>query len=195
MAEKQVTVFVVDAGRSMRQKLEGSEITNLEWSLRYVWCKIIDKVIFGRKTDMVALLAYHTIDSLNNLSQYSGYGNIAVLAGIQSATIALTERLQYCLQHGVSQLQSDEPAADKTDPTQGFSGQRGAKYECGLFSDDGDSVSAIVVGMDMISKHCKKNKWIKNLILICSGVGVTSFDRMDDIAEQMMKEEINFFCL
>src|SRR5579859_5352477 len=44
MADKEATVFVIDLGASMGKKTQGREMTNLDWSMQYVWDKITAKV-------------------------------------------------------------------------------------------------------------------------------------------------------
>lgn len=44
MAGKEATVFIVDVGKSMNEKRQGRHVTDLEWSLGYVWDKITETV-------------------------------------------------------------------------------------------------------------------------------------------------------
>jgi len=46
MAEKEATLFVIDLGSSMGKREQGRDITNLEWSMQYVWDKITAKVLY-----------------------------------------------------------------------------------------------------------------------------------------------------
>ena len=43
MADKEATVFVIDMGASMGETAQGRELSNLEWSMQYVWDKICAK--------------------------------------------------------------------------------------------------------------------------------------------------------
>jgi ATP-dependent DNA helicase 2 subunit 2 len=45
MADKEATVFVIDLGETMGHKQEGRQVSNLEWSMEYVWDKITAKVL------------------------------------------------------------------------------------------------------------------------------------------------------
>jgi len=50
MAEKEATVFVIDLGATMGKKGQGRDVTNLDWSMEYVWDRINAKVphpLFG----------------------------------------------------------------------------------------------------------------------------------------------------
>lgn len=43
MADKEATVFVIDLGSSMGKRDREREMTNLEWSMQFVWDKITAK--------------------------------------------------------------------------------------------------------------------------------------------------------
>jgi ATP-dependent DNA helicase 2 subunit 2 len=47
MADKEATVFVIDVGASMGKCEQGREMTNLEWSMQFVWDKITAKVLYS----------------------------------------------------------------------------------------------------------------------------------------------------
>jgi ATP-dependent DNA helicase 2 subunit 2 len=40
MAEKEATIYIVDVGKSMGERHHGRPITDLEWTMQYVWDKI-----------------------------------------------------------------------------------------------------------------------------------------------------------
>jgi len=44
MAGKEATIYIVDLGRSMGEKRNGREQTDLGWALEYVWDKITTTV-------------------------------------------------------------------------------------------------------------------------------------------------------
>lgn len=44
MAEKEATVYIVDVGRSMGERHHGRPVTDLEWTMQYVWDKITTTV-------------------------------------------------------------------------------------------------------------------------------------------------------
>lgn len=44
MSEKEATVYIVDVGKSMGQRRHGREVTDLEWSMQYVWERITGTV-------------------------------------------------------------------------------------------------------------------------------------------------------
>lgn len=40
MAEKEATIYIVDVGKSMGERRHGRPVTDLEWTMQYVWDKI-----------------------------------------------------------------------------------------------------------------------------------------------------------
>ena len=56
-------------------------------------------------------------------------------------------------------------------------------------------MSALVVGLDLIMKYCKKLKYIKNVILITDGHGHVDWSGSEEIAQQVNEENINLSIL
>jgi ATP-dependent DNA helicase 2 subunit 2 len=48
MAEKEATVYIVDVGKSMGERHHGRPMTDLEWTMQYVWDKITATVRLWR---------------------------------------------------------------------------------------------------------------------------------------------------
>ena len=44
MADKEATLYIVDVGKSMGQKNNGREQSDLDWAMLYVWDKITSTV-------------------------------------------------------------------------------------------------------------------------------------------------------
>ena len=44
MADKEATVYIVDVGRSMGEKHQGRQQSDLDWAMLYVWDKITSTV-------------------------------------------------------------------------------------------------------------------------------------------------------
>lgn len=44
MAEKEATVYIVDVGKSMDERRNGREVTDLEWAMQYIWDRITTTV-------------------------------------------------------------------------------------------------------------------------------------------------------
>jgi ATP-dependent DNA helicase 2 subunit 2 len=56
-------------------------------------------------------------------------------------------------------------------------------------------MSALIVGVDLITKYCRTLKYIKNVVMITDGRGATDWSQSDDIAEQINLENINLSIL
>ena len=56
MAGKEATVYILDLGRSMGEKRNGREQTDLDWALEYVWDKITTTVSRRSLGDLVCLM-------------------------------------------------------------------------------------------------------------------------------------------
>ncbi len=80
--EKEATVYVVDVSRSMKQKHSGREQNDLDWSLQYLWEKITNTVLTGRKTLQIGVVGVGTDDTSNDMMGDESYKNIAVLQPI-----------------------------------------------------------------------------------------------------------------
>lgn len=48
MADKEATVYIIDVGRSMGEKHNGRNESDLEWAMHYVWDKITSTVLLRR---------------------------------------------------------------------------------------------------------------------------------------------------
>lgn len=60
MATKEATVFLIDLSQYMGARRPDSSQTNLDWIKVYLWDKLSDKVLAGRKTDYVGVVAFGT---------------------------------------------------------------------------------------------------------------------------------------
>ena len=52
MADKEATVFVIDLGASMGKATQGRQLNNLDWSMQYVWDKILAKVYYNLRISL-----------------------------------------------------------------------------------------------------------------------------------------------
>jgi ATP-dependent DNA helicase 2 subunit 2 len=94
MAEKEATVFILDLGSTMAQTQSGRSESDLEYSMQYVWDKIIDIVAANRKTLCVGVLGLRTDETDNKLQDDDGYENIAVLQELGPMTMSSLRNLQ-----------------------------------------------------------------------------------------------------
>lgn len=80
MADKEATVLIIDLGASMGQPAQGRPMSNLEWSMQYVWDKVTAKVrcpsarnrltckvLGARKTDVVGVVGFRTTSTSKEL--------------------------------------------------------------------------------------------------------------------------------
>lgn len=71
MADKEITTFVVDLSPSMGEKYNNTPDTNLDIGLKYFYDLVIAKVLRGRKTDYVSVIA---VNSPLTDNPYAGAG-------------------------------------------------------------------------------------------------------------------------
>ncbi|KAL4781501.1 SPOC like C-terminal domain-containing protein [Aspergillus varians] len=83
MADKEATVYIVDVGKSMDERRNGREVTDLEWAMQYVWDCITTTVATGRKTAMLGVIGLKTDSTSNELQEESHFSHISVLSGIK----------------------------------------------------------------------------------------------------------------
>ena len=56
-------------------------------------------------------------------------------------------------------------------------------------------MSALVVGLDLITSYCRQLKFIKNVIMITDAEGYIDWSQSEDIAQQINRENIKFSIL
>ncbi|KAJ5735106.1 uncharacterized protein N7483_000231 [Penicillium malachiteum] len=95
MTDKEATVYVVDLGRSMGEKRHGRTITDLDWAMQYVWDRITNTVMRGRKTDLAGFIAMRTDDTMNDYQEHDdSFSNISVLSGLKQILTPDIRKLQ-----------------------------------------------------------------------------------------------------
>ncbi|KAB8343035.1 hypothetical protein FH972_022629 [Carpinus fangiana] len=98
MAEKEATVYVVDLGKSMGEKRNSRNETDLDWCMKYVWDKITTTIATGRKTACLGVVGFRTDTTENDLAGEDGYENISVLQPIAQALMpdvrALSQKIK-----------------------------------------------------------------------------------------------------
>ncbi|KAI9736792.1 MAG: ATP-dependent DNA helicase II subunit 2 [Cirrosporium novae-zelandiae] len=62
-------------------------------------------------------------------------------------------------------------------------------------TDSGDDISAIVIAIQMIAKHCRKLKFKKRIVLVTSGVGGIDPDDIDGIIRKIQEDHIELVVL
>ncbi|BCR85370.1 ATP-dependent DNA helicase 2 subunit KU80 [Aspergillus chevalieri] len=94
MAEKEATVYIVDVGQSMGERRQGRSVTDLQWSMRYVWDRITATVATGRKTAMVGVVGLRTDETANELQDDEHFENLFVLQEINQMLMPDIKRLR-----------------------------------------------------------------------------------------------------
>ena len=62
-------------------------------------------------------------------------------------------------------------------------------------TDGGDALSAVILGVDMLMKHCRHLKFVKRLYLITNGTGPLDADDIEDTAAQIKQNDIKLTVL
>lgn len=62
-------------------------------------------------------------------------------------------------------------------------------------TDDGDAISALVLAIQLISTHCKKQKWNRRIVLVTNGLGAMDEDDVDQIVAKIKEDDIELVVL
>ena len=165
MADKEATVYIVDLSKSMSKKHGGRDQTDLEWALLYVWDKITATVNTGRKLATLGVVGLGTDETILNNEQLEGDESYE--------HISILQPISQILMREIRNLQ-DQLVPSRT--------------------DHGDAVSAIVLAVDMIEKHCRHLQYIKKIILVTDGKGAIDPD-FGDIPDRIKKDNIEISIL
>ncbi|KAI0883641.1 ATP-dependent DNA helicase II subunit 2 [Annulohypoxylon maeteangense] len=152
MADKEATVYIVDLGSSMGDSHNGRIESDLDWGMHYVWDKITTTVAASRKTWTVGVVGVRTDETSNPLQDQQGDGY---------ENISILQELGPMNLTSLRSLQSLIKPSD---------------------TESGDSISAIVLAVDMIERFTKKLKYKRKIILVTDGEGSVDPDDFDDIA-------------
>lgn len=57
------------------------------------------------------------------------------------------------------------------------------------------AISALILAVHLITKHCKKLKYNKKIVLVTNGNGTMDTDDIDSIASKVREEEITLVVL
>ncbi|ETN36282.1 uncharacterized protein HMPREF1541_08559 [Cyphellophora europaea CBS 101466] len=165
MADKEANVFVIDVCRSMAKCHQGREQSDLDFTLQYVWDKVSGIVQTGRKTLQCGIVAMGSDRTENNMQNEDGYSNIAVIQPIAQILLPELQRLPKLLKP------SNTPESQR------------------------DLLSGIIIGVDLILKHCKHLKYKKRLTVCTNGVGLLDDDQLQAVADQIKEEGIELIVL
>ncbi|KAI1154227.1 Ku70/Ku80 N-terminal alpha/beta domain-containing protein [Nemania diffusa] len=159
MADKEATVYILDLGLSMADCHNGRSESDLDWSMRYVWDKISTTVAASRKTWNVAVVGVRTDETDNPLAEQDG--------GCEGY-----EHISVLQELGPMTMRSLETLRDRVKPSN---------------TQAGDSISAIVLAIEMIEKFTKKLKYTRKIILVTDGEAPIDSSDIGDISEKIKK--------
>ncbi|KAL7627053.1 ATP-dependent DNA helicase yku80 [Parahypoxylon ruwenzoriense] len=155
MADKEAIVYIIDLGSSMGECHNGRVESDLDWSMRYVWDKITTTVASSRKTWTLGVVGVRTDETNNPLQESQG-------EGYENISI-----LREIGPMNLAQLRSLQTQIEPSD------------------SESGDSVSAIVLAVEMIEKFTRKLKYKRKIILVTDGEAPIDPDDFDEIAAKI----------
>lgn len=165
MADKEATVYIIDLGSSMGDCHNGRVESDLDWSMRYVWDKISTTVAASRKTWTVGVVGVRTDETDNPLQEQETDGY---------------EHISILQELGPMDLTSLRNLQDLIKPSD---------------TEYGDSVSAIVVAMEMISRFTKHLKYKRKIILVTDGESPVDPDDFDVISAQIKSAGVELVVL
>ncbi|KAI2200552.1 ATP-dependent DNA helicase yku80 [Ophidiomyces ophidiicola] len=166
MADKEATVYIVDVGKSMGECHNGRSISDLDWTMLYTWDKITTTVATGRKTATIGVIGLNTDDSLNPIINDSGDQSYAHLSVYQE--------LGQMLMPDIRNLRNLIKPSN---------------------TNQGDAISSIVLGIDMIVRYCRRLKYKRKIILLTNGKGAMDTDDTSKIIEKIKEEGIELVIL
>ena len=140
MASKEITSYIVDLSPRMGRKGPGMQQTDLEFGLEYLYDSLMDKVLRGRKTDYVTVIACHSDVTTHPFSGERSFQNIEVLCNHKAPTYDDLEKLTRRLVPRASEVSEEE----------------------------GDCFESMLVGVGMM-KNTMGLKFIRNIVLITNG--------------------------
>lgn len=79
MAEKEVTLFIIDVSDSMHKACANRQENALEWCLSYVWDKVGIKIMAARKTDYVAVIVVGSDVTDHMIAEGNDYDHIRII--------------------------------------------------------------------------------------------------------------------
>lgn len=165
MASKEATVYIVDQGSSSGECNNGRVETDLDYGMRYIWDKIAETMTANRTTAGVGVIGFRTDDTENELAETDPEAY---------ANISVLKPL------GPMDMSSLKDLQNKIKPSE---------------TEQGDAVSAIVVGIQLIEKFTtlktgKPGKFARKIVVVTDGQGPLEDDDIDPIAARINELEI-----
>lgn len=136
MTSKEITTYIIDLHPQMSKTSYGRSITDLDFGLRDFYENLITKILRGRKTDYVSVIAVHSDKTVNPFDQDQSFQNIEIIAQQIVPTYEDLKRFAKVL----------KPKSESKD-------------------SEADCFEAMLVGVGLL-KDTKKYKFIRNIHVI-----------------------------
>jgi ATP-dependent DNA helicase 2 subunit 2 len=163
MADKQATVYIIDLGRSMGQKHNGRDESDLDYGMRYVWNKITSTLLANRTTWTVGVVGLRTDETENPLQEDESYGHISIIQPLGPIKMPQLRQLQ--------------------------DGIKVSKTEIG----DAISAIIVAIEMIMTFTKNPKGlplKYARKIVLMTNGRGPMDADDIDEVAKKLNEDGI-----
>jgi ATP-dependent DNA helicase 2 subunit 2 len=163
MADKRVTIYIVDVGSSTGECHNGRIETDLDYGMRYVWDKISKEMVADKASWQVGVIGLRTDETDNPLSGTEDYENISVLKTI-----------------GQMKMGDLAPLRRKIQPSETESG-------------DAISAIVLAIDLITKAttlKSGKLGKYTRKIVLLTNGQGHIEDDGLESIAGQIKETEI-----
>ncbi|KAL8959686.1 MAG: hypothetical protein Q9193_003490 [Seirophora villosa] len=164
MADKEATVYIIDVGASMGKHRHGRDQSDLDFAMTYVWDKITSTArVFGfDPCDRFAHRWYGRPKCVVDQFIYGDQGTANELQGEESfENISVLQEISSTFLPELKQLRRKVGVSN---------------------TYNGDAISAIIIAIQMITKHCKKLKYKRNIVLVTDGRGLLEEDP-DSVSE------------
>jgi ATP-dependent DNA helicase 2 subunit 2 len=165
MSGKEATIYIVDQGASTGECHNGRVESDLDYGMRYIWDKIAGTMISNRTTAGVGVIGFRTDETENELAESDPEAY---------SNISVMKPLGPMEMPHLKDLQHRIKPSD---------------------TDNGDAVSAIVVGIQLIEKFTtlktgKPGKYARKIVLLTDGQGPLEDDDIDPIAARINELDI-----
>ncbi|KAG2230806.1 hypothetical protein INT48_008747 [Thamnidium elegans] len=152
MANKKATCYILNVSHAM--SLYPDNVFSK--SLQTITCSIEDRVLAGRKTDLVSLILCGTPETKNSLADSTPgqYENISVMSPLAMPTVQLLKDLS----NVTTAKESDRPA---------------------------DVLDALIVAIDTISTHCRHLKYTKRVVIFTDNKSAIDWLDLSDVSEML----------
>jgi ATP-dependent DNA helicase 2 subunit 2 len=163
MADKEATVYIIDQGRSMGERHNSRDESDLDYGMRYVWDKITTTLLAGRATWAVGVVGLRTDETKHDIKDDEGYSNISVLQPLGPMKMRDLRLLQ------------DAVKVSRTE------------------TGDAISAIIIAIEMIMkFTRNAKGQplKYTRKIVLMTNGHGAIDADDIDEIAKKLNEDDI-----